>query len=199
MQLQAHVLCRSGGSTNTNYHHKHRHYTFYKTQFEPRSGPGHLCRYIATFFDDYSKFLVVRGITAKSVVPKVVKNVLQFLENQVRSKIGAVLTDWGSEYVNAELRSFFDAKGMHHQKAAPFTPEQNGAAERLNIMLMEKARAMLLDSELPPYLWLEAMATACSVRNRLPLSGLKKTPYEMFLKKKPDVSRLRVFGATAMH
>ena len=39
---------------------------------------------------------------------------------------------------------------IRHELTVPNTPEQNVAAERLNHTLVETARAMLLDTNLPP-------------------------------------------------
>jgi hypothetical protein len=78
-----------------------------------------------------------------------------------------------------------------------YTPQQNGKAERLNRTLMEKTRAMLQDAGLNDALWGEAIVTANYLRNRSPVAGKPKTPWEMFFGKRPDVSLLRTFGSTA--
>ena len=108
-----------------------------------------------------------------------------------------VRTDNGSEYVNTELGTYFGRKGVVHETTVPYTPEQNGAAERLNRTLMERARAMLADAELPDHLWAEAVATAHFIRVRSPTAGKDKTPWELFYGRKPDVSMMRTFGALA--
>ena len=97
------------------------------------------CKYVATFLDDFSKLSMVRGLVSKSDVPTVVKEVLQLLEKQSSRKVKAVRTDRGTEYVNATLRQYFSSKGIRHEKSAPYTPQQNGSAERLNRTLMESA------------------------------------------------------------
>jgi len=75
-----------------------------------------------------------------------------------------VRTDNGTEYVNAELKQFFTARGIIHQTSVAYTPEQNGAAERLNRTLLERVRAMLTDAGLPGALWAEAVSTEPCVR-----------------------------------
>jgi hypothetical protein len=84
-----------------------------------------------------------------------------------------------------------------HETTAPYTPEQNGKAERLNRTLMERVRAMLQDTKLPNSLWAEAVTTANYIRNRSPVNGATKTPLELFFGKKPDISQMRTFGAKA--
>ncbi|MCO5581491.1 hypothetical protein L7F22_035376 [Adiantum nelumboides] len=80
----------------------------------------------------------------------------------------------------------------------PYTPQQNGVAERKNRSLMEMARCMLKAKSLPHKLWMEAVACAAHVLNRCPTRALKTiTPYESWYEKKPSVSYLRVFGCLA--
>ena len=78
-----------------------------------------------------------------------------------------------------------------------YTPEQNGAAERLNRTLLERVRAMLEDSGLPKTLWAEAAVTASYIRNRSPVASRDKTPWELFFGQQPDVSNMKIFGARA--
>ena len=58
---------------------------------------------------------------------------------------------------------------------------------------------MLLQARLPKVYWAEAVNTAVYVRNRVITSALKPeaTPFECWFGKKPDVSKLRVFGCVA--
>jgi hypothetical protein len=46
-------------------------------------------------------------------------------------------------------------------------------------------------------LWAEAVVTANYIRNRSPFAKESKTPWELFVGSKPDVSCMRVFGAKA--
>jgi hypothetical protein len=155
------------------------------------------CRYLATLLDDFTGFSVVWPVKKKSDVAAVVKEVLVMLENQVGMRVKVVRSDNGGEYVNGDLAAFYSDKGILHQTTVPYTPQQNGKAERLNRTLMEKVRAMLVDSGFPHKLWAEAAVTANYLRNRSPVSDKAKTPWELLFKSQPDVSHLRVFGAKA--
>jgi hypothetical protein len=152
-------------------------------------------RFFATFTDDYSKLSVAVPIAHKSQVVAVTRQTVARLELQSGKKLKSVRTDRGSEYLNQEMRGYFGEKGVVHQAGARYSPEQNGTAERLNRILMERSRAMLVDSGLPEELWAEAVVTANYVRNRTPVSAHGKTPWEMFYGKKPQVGHLRVFGS----
>ncbi|GJU53981.1 putative ribonuclease H-like domain-containing protein [Tanacetum coccineum] len=71
----------------------------------------------------------------------------------------------------------------------------NKLLERKNRTLIEAARTMLADSKLPTTFWAEAVNTACDVQNRvLVIKPHNKTPYELFLGRKPALSFMRPFG-----
>jgi len=54
---------------------------------------------------------------------------------------------------------------------------------------------MLNENGLPKYLWADVVSTACYVLNRVLIRPiLKKTPYELFRGRKPNLSLLKVFG-----
>ena len=53
------------------------------------------------------------------------------------------------------------------------------------------ARSMLSENGLPKYFWAEAVNTACYITNRALIRPLlKKTPYELYRGKKPNVEYL---------
>lgn len=153
-------------------------------------------RYLATFLDEHTGLSVASPLPLKSDVPSEVQLVFNMLEAQSGHKVLTVRTDNGGEYLNRTLEQFFTGKGIIHQTTVPYTPEQNGAAERLNRTFMERVRALLLDSGLPKSLWAEAAVTVNYLRNRSPSLDRTKTPLELFFNIKPDVSDLRVFGST---
>ena len=137
----------------------------------------------------------------KGEVAKVAERVLNRLEVQSGRKLKTVRTgsgrDRGKEYVNKAPKEVFRGKGTVHEKTVLYTAEQNGSAERLNRVLEEKIRAMLVDSKLLKEMWAKAVVTANCTRNRTPVSAHGKTPWEAFFGKTPSVGHIRVFGARA--
>ncbi|KYB24675.1 Retrovirus-related Pol polyprotein from transposon TNT 1-94-like Protein [Tribolium castaneum] len=114
------------------------------------------------------------------------------------TKIATLKCDNGREYLPNDLVSFCKGKGIVIKTTIPYTPEQNGKAERLNRTLLEKATAMILESELSKDLWGKAVLCAAYVTNRCPTSCLENvTPSEMFYGRKPNLNNLRVFGSVA--
>ena len=69
--------------------------------------------------------------------------------------------------------------GMKRELSTPYNPQQNGVAERKNRRIMEAAKAMLHDQDLPMHLWAEVVRTTVYVQN-LTLHRIleKKTPEE---------------------
>ena len=68
----------------------------------------------------------------------------------------------------------------------------------MNRTLVEMARAMLHDHDVPAVLWGEAVQAACWTRNRLPTRALENvTPFEAFTGRAPRYGHLRTFGCVA--
>ncbi|GJT03673.1 retrovirus-related pol polyprotein from transposon TNT 1-94 [Tanacetum coccineum] len=73
--------------------------------------------------------------------------------------------------------------------------ESNLWHRRLGHDILEAARTMLADSKVPITFWAEAVNTACYVQNRvLVIKPYNKTPYELFLGRKPALNFKRPFG-----
>ncbi|GKB16408.1 retrovirus-related pol polyprotein from transposon TNT 1-94 [Tanacetum coccineum] len=70
------------------------------------------------------------------------------VENQNDIHVKQVRTDNGTEFRNSILVNFYDERGISQNFASPYTPEQNGVAERRNRNLIEVARTMLSGSVL---------------------------------------------------
>ena len=99
--------------------------------------------------------------------------------------------------MSAEFQSFLREKGIHHETTVPYSPQQNGIAERMNRTLQEAALSMILHAGVSKGFWAEAVFSAAYIRNRVITTATGVTPYERWYGKKPDVSNLRVFGCTA--
>ena len=73
------------------------------------------------------------------------------------------------------------------------TPEMNPVAERFNRTVVEKARTLLLQANLPEVFWGDAVLTATYLYNRSFHSSIGRTPYEALLSTAPILSKLRVY------
>ena len=84
----------------------------------------------------------------------------------VQTQYGVVVkvlrSDNGTEYTNTVFREYLSSQGIQHQTTCPYTPEQNGVAERKNMHLLETARSMMISMNVPKYLWGQAILTAAN-------------------------------------
>jgi hypothetical protein len=76
----------------------------------------------------------------------------------------------------------------------PYLPQLNGTSEHMNRSIMEKARALIIDSKIDKSMWGEAVLTATYLLNRSPTTATKVTLTEKWYGKRPDLSKLHVFG-----
>ncbi|GJT08115.1 retrovirus-related pol polyprotein from transposon TNT 1-94 [Tanacetum coccineum] len=117
------------------------------------------------------------------------------VKNQNDIKVKQLRTDNGTEFKNSILVNFCDEKGISQNFLSPYTPEQNGVAERKIRTLIEAARTMLSGSVFSKQYWTEDVATACYTQNRSTIVKRHlKTPYEFFHKRIPNINFLHVFG-----
>lgn len=156
-------------------------------------------RYFITFIDDCSRYTHVYLLKHKDEAFDKFKAFKALVENQLGRKIKALRSDRGGEYFSSEFSSFCEENGIIHQTSAPYTPQQNGLAERKNRTLVDMVNAMLLNSRLPLNLWGEALLTACHVHNRVPSKRTKRSPYEIWKGRIPNLSYLRVWGCLAFY
>jgi hypothetical protein len=154
--------------------------------------------YYVSFIDDFSRKTWIYFLRKKSEVFDRFKEFKALVENQTEKRIKVLRTDNGGEFCGNEFEEFCKKCGIARQKTTPYTPQQNGVAERMNRTLMEKARCMLSGAGIGQEFWAEAVGTACYLVNRSPSSTLgDKTPQEVWTGKEPSLTHLKVFGCDA--
>ena len=95
------------------------------------------------------------------------------------------------------MESFCTRSGISQEFSNPITPQQNGVVERKNRVIQEMARAVLYNEDVARNLWGEAINTDCHTVNRVYFKpGTKKTPYELWKGRKPNVKYFKIFGST---
>jgi hypothetical protein len=152
-------------------------------------------KFYISFTDDAVRYVGTLFLRAKGDAPQRIKEHVAKVKQRFGKCPTYMRVDNGKELVNDEVKKFCAEEGITIETSAPYSPSQNGVAERFNRTLVELVRAMLIAKGLPSFLWDEAISHAVYIRNRSPTRALNgKTPYEAWTGKKPDVSHFREFG-----
>lgn len=152
-------------------------------------------RYFVTFIDDFSGFTFVNLLTHKSEVEDTTKQFIALCQNTFGRKPKVIRSDRGGEYTGKTITQFLKKSGIRIQLTAAYSPQQNGKAERKNRTLVEMARCMLIDADLPYTFWGEAIATANFIQNRVLTRTTNTTPYERWNGAKPGIDKFHIFGS----
>jgi len=157
---------------------------------------GH--RYFVTFIDDKSRYTIVGLMKNKNEVLEKFKEYKTLVEKHTGCYVKTLRSDNGGEYVNEAFNKFCKQEGILRQFSIPYTPEQNGVAERANRTLLEKTRALLKESGLSPAYWGEALKTAAYLKNLCPTKAVDgMVPYEAWTGDRPNLKNLKIFGCCA--
>ena len=129
---------------------------------EPEAKEGF--RYTLAFTDDFSGAVFVYFLKTKSDTFKATEKFIADVAPY--GKIKCIRSDNGTEFTGTNFQSLLRQHAIRHETSAPYSPHQNGTAERNWRTLFEMARCMLLESNLPKKLWTYAVMTAAVIRNR---------------------------------
>ena len=157
---------------------------------DPMSKEGF--RYSIAFTDDYSGVVFVYFLKNKSDTVKATKKFLP--DSSPFGTVKRLRLDNGGEFVSGRFKTLLSDNKIKHETAAPYSPHQNGTAERHWRTLFEMGRCMLIEANLSKSMWLYAVMQTAYIRNRCYNNRLKQTPYFALTGRKPNLSKMRVFG-----
>ncbi|GJS45207.1 retrovirus-related pol polyprotein from transposon TNT 1-94 [Tanacetum coccineum] len=124
--------------------------------------------YCLVITDDYSMFSWVFFLATKDETSGILKSFITGVENLIDQRVKVIRCDNGTEFKNKEINQFCERKGIKRDFSVARTPQQNRV---------------------------EAVNTACYVQNWvLVAKPHNKTPYELFLSRKPALGFKRPFG-----
>ena len=150
-------------------------------------------RYSIAFTDDYSGAVFVYFLKSKS---DTVAATQKFLADTASyGEVKCIRSDKGGEFISQKFESLLEKNKIKHEKSAPYSPHQNGTAERHWRNLFEMGRCLLLHSNLSKEFWPYAVMTAAYIRNRCFNNRLKQTAYFAITGRKPNLSNMRIFGS----
>ncbi|GJZ38129.1 putative ribonuclease H-like domain-containing protein [Tanacetum coccineum] len=126
--------------------------------------------YCLVVTDDFSRFIWVFFLATKDETSEILKTIITGIENLIDLRVKVIRCDNGTEFKNR----VYEMNGIKREFSVARTPQQNEVAERKNKTLIEAARTMLADSNLPTTFWAEAV--------------------NILLCRKPTLSFMRPFG-----
>ncbi|KAF4310791.1 Integrase catalytic core [Botryosphaeria dothidea] len=144
-----------------------------------------------------SNYVFTRTHILKSDCNTLALDILSIIERRFDALTTFFRTD-GERSLNTAFKAELKRRGITIEVSAPYTPAQNGHAERTGQSIIIKARAMRIGANLPERLWPETVLAATYIHNRTPSKVLKwKTPFELAHGIKPNVAHMRVYGCKA--
>ena len=157
-------------------------------------------RYFCMFVDDASRFKLAVPLYVKSDTFKVFVSIKAYFERQTGNKLKYLRCDGGGENLSNEFKAFISAEGIIQEVTPRYTPQMNGVSERAIQTVVTKLRAVLHWSNMPHHFWGDVLNAICVIDSRSPCSSNPgdKTPFELFHRRRPNVSSLLTLGAQAI-
>ena len=120
-----------------------------------------------------------------------------FVETQFNKRIKCIRTNNGTKFL---LRDFFKSKGIMHHLSCVETPQQNWIVERKYQHILNVAKALKFQSNIPLEYWGDCVLTVVYLINKLPSSILvNKTSMKFFLDSYLVFHTLGCLDAFVMH
>ena len=150
--------------------------------------------------DDYSRLHIVFPLPRRGVFESAIKDILSWISTHCHEglqKVKCIRMDNDTALSN-DIKNLFKDRSIQLQTTAPYTPAQNGIAERAGGVIATMARTMRISSSLPKYLWPEVVKAASYILNRVQRPGPgMATSYEMAMGKWLNLANLRAYGCCA--
>ena len=153
--------------------------------------------YAAVFVARRSKWTWVELLQKERQMPEVVDRWLVKYHRLCGHLPTVLFSDGAPVNASAEMGAVLDKRLVSRRFTVPHNSEQNPAEVYIRL-LSTIARTNMQASGRPLCLWGEAFMAASYIRNRLPCSANpgSVSPYEMEFGVKPNLSHMRVWGAT---
>ena len=110
-------------------------------------------KYFVSFIDERTRFSWIYLLKKKEEVFEKFSNFKKMIQTQFDKSIRILRSDGGGEYKSKEFEQFMEKEGMVHEFTAPYSPQQNGIAERKNRSLLNITRCMLLGNDVSKGFW----------------------------------------------
>ncbi|MBW0505866.1 hypothetical protein O181_045581, partial [Austropuccinia psidii MF-1] len=162
----------------------------------PQSNSGYC--YFLMIVDQFTAFKFVRFLKTKDEAFNEFLEWKIYAENFHSLKIRKLVSNRGGKFENKNFSALAASCGFIHQFAPTSTPEHNGFTERANRTILDKARCLLLTSNLPRSYWAEAVNTASLLSNLMPTPSRENlSPFSAWSSKPSRIKRLKPFSCKA--
>jgi hypothetical protein len=125
-------------------------------------------KYVMGYTDDFTGVKKFYSIQKKS---QAVDTLHRYITEM--GKPMSIRGDNAKEFLQGEFKRVCLENHIRTEWSAPYTPQQNGKAERSNRTVMDMVRCMVKDANLPKVLWPYALKHAEQILNCLPRAVLK--------------------------
>lgn len=134
-------------------------------------------KYFLTIVDDCTRATWVYLLENKNHVSSIFPDFIQLIETQYQKKIKAIRSDNAPELA---FTSLLKTKGIIHYFSCTYTPQQNSVVERKHQHILNVARSLLFQSNIPLSYWEDCILTAIYLINKTPSPLLQnKSPFKL--------------------
>ena len=113
-------------------------------------------KYVSHAYCPVTKYHLGATIPSKTSIPRTLKSFIQYIRNQYHIRPKKVHLD-----SNTNIGIWFDHlcedEGLKKEESPPSQPKQNPFSEISGKLIIKKSRILILDSNIPEYLWPEAV------------------------------------------
>lgn len=109
--------------------------------------------YFLTIVDDYTRGTWVYLMKDKTETTSTLINFYNMVKTQFNTQIKRLRSDNGTEFTNSVFQRFLQQEGIVHETSCVGTPQQNGRVERKHRHILNVARALRFQANLPISFW----------------------------------------------
>ena len=164
----------------------------------PKSVGG--ATYCLVLVDIKSTMCYTWALKRKSDCEDVIMKFLARIKKQHNANVLVFHDDKGGEFSSNKFDEFLSSLQIRRTQTDTATPQRNPFVERANRTLMGITRALLIQSDLPVWLWAEAVIWATHLKNIRPSSRLDlSTPWDEVYGSKPSGKHIFIFGSPVQY
>ncbi|POW09865.1 hypothetical protein PSTT_06471 [Puccinia striiformis] len=154
-------------------------------------------KYVLTMRDHASTYIWTGILETRSDAPAKILEWIHHLKNTLGRMPKVLRSDNAPEYTGT-LAKHLNKIGVEFAPVTPYSPEQNGEAERVNRTIGDMARTMLHESKMHISFWSYAYLAASYIHNRIPNTKVDSSPLTKMYGVAVDPLKLYPFGAKVL-